>query len=67
MPPYYVSRTINEAQLNYATTKKELLGIVFSVDKFRPYLIRNKVIVYKDHSSIKYLMAMKDPKPRLNH
>ena len=62
---YYASRTLNDAQLNYATTKKELLAIVFAFDKFRPYLIGNKVIVHTDHSAIKYLMTKKDTKPRL--
>ena len=62
---YYASRTLNDAQLNYATTEKELLAIVFSFDKFRPYLIGNKVVVYTDHSAIKYLMTKKDAKPRL--
>ena len=28
---YYVSRTLNDAQLNYATTEKELLAIVFGL------------------------------------
>ena len=62
---HYASRTLNDAQLNYATTKKELLAIVFAFDKFRPYLIGNKVIVHIDHSTIKYLMTKKDAKPRL--
>ena len=62
---YYASRTLNDAQLNYATTEKELLAIVFAFDKFRPYLISNKVVVHTDHSAIKYLMTKKDAKPRL--
>ena len=62
---YYASRTLNDAQLNYATTEKELLAIVFAFDKFGPYLIGNKVVVHTDHSSIKYLMTKKDAKPRL--
>ena len=61
----YASRTLNDAQLNYATTEKELLAIVFAFDKFRPYLIGNKVVVHTDHSAIKYLMTKKDVKPRL--
>ena len=56
---------MNDAQLNYATTEKELLVIVFAFDKFRPYLIDNKVVVHTDHSAIKYLMTKKDTKPRL--
>ena len=62
---HYASQTLNDAQLNYATTKKELLAIVFAFDKFRPYLIGNKVIVHIDHSAIKYLMTKKDAKSRL--
>ena len=46
---YYASRTLNDAQLNYATTEKDFLVIVFAFDKFRPYLIGNKVIVHTDH------------------
>ena len=62
---YYASRTLNDAHLNYTTTEKELLAIVFAFDKFRPYLIGNKVVVHTDHSAIKYLMTKKDAKPRL--
>ena len=62
---YYASRTLNDAEQNYTTTEKELLAIVFAFNKFRPYLIGNKVVVHTDHSSIKYLMTKKDAKPRL--
>ncbi|KAK4854138.1 hypothetical protein QYF36_019483 [Acer negundo] len=62
---YYASQTLNDAQINYATTEKELLAIVFAFDKFRSYLVGSKVIVYTDHAAIKYLLAKKDVKPRL--
>ena len=52
-------------QLNYAIIEKELLVVVFAFEKFRPYLIGNKVIVFIYHSAIKYLMIKKDAKPRL--
>ncbi|CAL8993097.1 unnamed protein product, partial [Prunus brigantina] len=62
---YYASRTLNDAQLNYSTTEKELLAVIFALEKFRSYLITNKVIVYTDHAALKYLLAKKDAKPRL--
>jgi hypothetical protein len=34
----YASKTMTRAQLNYATTEKELLVVVFAIDKFRSYL-----------------------------
>ena len=61
---YYASGMLNDVQLNYATTKKELLAIVFTFDKFKLYLIVNKVIAFTVHSAIKYLMTKKDVKPR---
>ena len=62
---YYASKVLNEAQINYATTEKELLAVVFAFDKFRSYLVGSKVIVYTDHSALKYLLTKKDAKPRL--
>ncbi|KAL5562245.1 hypothetical protein UlMin_031992 [Ulmus minor] len=62
---YYASKTLQGAQLNYTVTKKELLAVVFAFDKFCSYLVGTKVIVYTDHSAIKYLVEKKDAKPRL--
>ncbi|CAM8929142.1 unnamed protein product [Rhodiola kirilowii] len=51
--------------MNYTTTEKELLAVVYAFEKFRPYLVGSKTIVYTDHAAIKYLMTKKDAKPRL--
>nr|GEV64508.1 hypothetical protein [Tanacetum cinerariifolium] len=64
-PIYYASKTLNDTQAHYTTTKKELLAVVFSFDKFRLYLILSKTIVYTDHSAVKYLFSKQDAKPRL--
>jgi hypothetical protein len=61
----YASKTLNEPQLNYATTEKELLAVVFAIEKFRSYLVGTKVIVYTDHATLKYLLTKKDAKPCL--
>jgi len=62
---YYASRTLHDAQLNYTTTEKELLAVIFALEKFRSYLLGSKVIVYTDHSALKYLLSKKDTRPRL--
>ena len=61
----YASKTLTGPQLNYATIEKELLAVVFAIDKFRSYLVGAKVIVYTDHAALKYLLTKKDAKPRL--
>ena len=61
----YASKTLLSPQLNYSTTEKELLAVVFAIDKFRSYLVGAKVIVYTDHAALKYLLTKGDAKPRL--
>jgi hypothetical protein len=59
----YASKTLTGPWLNYATTQKELLAMVFAMDKFKSYLVGAKVIVYTDHAALKYLLTKKDAKP----
>ncbi|GKD81009.1 reverse transcriptase domain-containing protein [Tanacetum coccineum] len=42
-----------------------MLAVVYALEKFRPYLVLSKTIVYTNHSAIKYLMAKQDAKSRL--
>ena len=62
---YYAKKTFNEAQENYLTIENEMLAMVFSCEKFRPYILGSHVIIHTDHAAIKYLMAKKDAIPRL--
>nr|GFA66428.1 reverse transcriptase domain-containing protein [Tanacetum cinerariifolium] len=64
-PIHYASKTMNQAEANYTTTEKEMLAVVYAFEKFRSYLIMNKIIIYTDHSALKYLFAKKDAKARL--
>ena len=61
----YTSKMLADAQLNYTTTEKELLAVVFALEKFRPYILGSKIIVYMDHAALKYLLSKKEAKPRL--
>ena len=62
---YYASKTLNEAQRNYTIIEKELLAVVFALDKFRAYLVESFIIVFTDHSALKYLLTKQDAKARL--
>ena len=61
---YYASKTLNEAQRNYTTTEKELLA-VYALDKFRAYLVGSDIIIFTDHSALKYLLTKENAKARL--
>lgn len=62
---YYASKTLDSAQMNYSTTEKELLAVVFALNKFRSYLLGSKSVVFTDHAAMRYLMSKHDAKPRL--
>nr|GEW22365.1 reverse transcriptase domain-containing protein [Tanacetum cinerariifolium] len=64
-PIHYASKIITEAQIHYTTTEKEMFAVVYAFEKFRPYIVLSKSIVYTDHSALKYLPNKQDAKPRL--
>ena len=62
---YYASKTLNEDKKNYTTIKKELLVVVYALDKFRAYLVGSDIVIFTEHSTMKYLLTKKDAKARL--
>ena len=42
---YYASKVLNDAQINYATTEKELLAIVYALEKCISYLVGSKLVI----------------------
>jgi len=62
---YYASKVLTGAQLNYAITQKQMLAIMYALEKFKSYLIGSKVIIYTDHAAIKYLLIKAYSNPRL--
>ena len=61
----YSSKTLVETQINYTTTEKEHLAVVYALEKFRPYILGSKIIIYTDHAALNYLLSKKEAKPRL--
>ncbi|RDX76343.1 Retrovirus-related Pol polyprotein, partial [Mucuna pruriens] len=61
----YASRIMDPIQSNYTTIEKELLAIVFALDKFHSYLLISKIIVFFDHAALRFLLKKPNAKPRL--
>ena len=59
---YYARKTLNVAQRNYTTTEKELLAVVYPLDKFRSYLIGSDIVIFTDQSALKYLLTKQNSK-----
>ncbi len=55
-PIVYASRLLNRIEQNYSTTKKTTLIIVFSLHKFKHYLLGNKFVFYVNHMALVYLV-----------
>ena len=53
------SRTLNNAETNYSTTKKECLAIVWGVQVFRPFLVPTHFEILTDRYALQWLRSMK--------
>ena len=51
--------------MNYTNTENELLAVVYTLEKFMPYILGSKIVIYTDHAALKYLFSKKEAKPRL--
>lgn len=64
-PVAYLSRKLNEREAKYSASERELLSVVYAVEKFRPYVDGTRFTVLTDHSALLWLHKMKDPHGRL--
>jgi hypothetical protein len=52
---YFISKNLTPAELNYTVAEKEFLAVIHAINKFLHYIIGYLVILYTDHSAIRYL------------
>jgi len=57
----YASRALTEAEKRYCITRKELLGVVFGLKKFRQHLLGRPMVVRTDHAALTHLLRTKEP------
>ncbi|MEW8092744.1 MAG: reverse transcriptase domain-containing protein [Candidatus Thiodiazotropha endolucinida] len=57
----YASHTLNPAQQQYCTTKRELLAVVTFMKHFKHYLLGQKFIIRTDHAPLIWLRNFKEP------
>ncbi|KAK3755128.1 hypothetical protein QZH41_005886 [Actinostola sp. cb2023] len=51
----YASRSLNDAEKNYAQIEKELLAVVYGCTKYHQYIYGKQVEVETDHKPLEYL------------
>jgi hypothetical protein len=56
-PVYYASQRLSKAERHYSTTEREALGKIYSVTKFRHYLLGKRITFHVDYSALVYLVS----------
>lgn len=64
-PIQYFSKSLDNAQRNYATIHKELLSIILAIDQFRHYLVGRVFVVVTDHKPLTALFSQSKLNGRL--
>ncbi|CAB4008143.1 Transposon Ty3-G Gag-Pol poly [Paramuricea clavata] len=55
-PIAYASRTLSETERRYAQIEKEMLAIIYAVEKFNDYTFCRKVTIYSDHKPLESIL-----------
>ena len=54
-----LAKALTVSQRNYPVTKRELLAVIWALQRLREYFYGHKVIVYTDHKALQFLLTQK--------
>lgn len=61
----FMARSLSKSERNYSTTKRELLAVIYALDKFHQFLWGNPFTLYTDHKALTYLHTQKIANPMM--
>ncbi|SAL98522.1 hypothetical protein [Absidia glauca] len=61
----FFARSLSKSERNYSTTKRELLAIIFALNKFHKYLWGNHFTLYTDHRALIYIHTQRIANPMM--
>ncbi|GBN29399.1 Retrovirus-related Pol polyprotein from transposon 297 [Araneus ventricosus] len=61
----YFNKSLGKPERNYCVTRKELLGIVTSIEQFHHYLYGQKFLLRTDHASLRWLLNFREPEGQI--
>ena len=64
-PVAFASRKLAPAETRYSTIERELLGVVWAVEYFRPYLLGRRFKIKTDHKPLVWVEKLKETSARI--
>jgi hypothetical protein len=64
-PIHFANRQLTSTEKNYTVTEQEGLIVIFSLKKFRHYLLGYKAKIVTNHKALTYLVNKPNPRARL--
>lgn len=64
-PVCFLSRKLKPAEVRYPVVERELLAVIYALQKLRRYLLDKTFILFTDNTAVRYLFAKADPNMRL--
>ncbi|KAL1130383.1 hypothetical protein AAG570_013321 [Ranatra chinensis] len=65
-PVAFASRKLTSVESRYSATERELLGVVWAVEYFRPYLWGREFLIKTDHKALVWVGGLKETSARIS-